>query len=395
MGKRNKICLGIDARMYGPKHTGIGRYVENLVSYIVSKARKNPEIKITLFARAADIPILKKKYGGSCSIVKADFPHYSLKEQLIFPFILYRARCHLIHFPHFNVPLFYFRPLAITVHDLTKHKFKSKDTTTHSPLFFFIKHWAYRLTIFWAVKRARLIITPSQYVKKEIIRYFHKDPQVIKVAYEGVDKKIKNNLRFGDKERKKVLRKYRISKPYFLYVGNVYPHKNVLQLIEAVKKLHQEFPQIELVIVCARNVFQERIVKQIEKLKAANFVRLTGFVPDKDLLVLYREALAFVFPSFSEGFGLPGLEAMASSTPVVASNASCLPEIYGSAALYFNPRQTSSLVKALKKIITSSNLRKKLINNGRQQVRKYSWEKMGKEIFKGYLAVLNRTSKVS
>jgi len=395
MEKGNKVCLGIDARMYGPKHTGIGRYVENLVSYVVNRARKNPQIKIILFARAADIPALKKKYGNFCSIIKADFPHYSLKEQLIFPFILYRARCHLVHFPHFNVPLFYFRPLAITVHDLTKHKFKSKETTTRSPFLFFIKHWAYRLTIFWAIKRARLIITPSQYVKKDIIRHFHKDSKAIKVAYEGVDKKIRNSLCPASKEKRGILKKYHINKPFFLYVGNVYPHKNVLQLIKAVKKLRREFPQVELVIVCARDVFRERIVKQTKELKATSFVRLTGFVPDKDLLVLYREALAFVFPSLSEGFGLPGLEAMAMGTPVISSSFSCLPEIYGSAAYYFNPQKEASLVKAMESVFTDSSLRKKLKEAGKKQVAKYSWEKMGEEIFNAYLAVFNKTDNVS
>jgi len=178
-------------------------------------------------------------------------------------------------------------------------------------------------------------------------------------------------------------------------VGNVYPHKNVPFLIRAVKRVRKKYPSLELAIVCSRNIFRKRLEAEIRKMGANSFVRLTGFVPDQDLGVLYKEALAFVFPSLSEGFGLPGLESMALGTPVVSSSFSCLPEIYGKAALYFHPQKLNSLVAALERIVEEESLRKELIRRGYKQVKKYSWLRMGKEIWAGYEAVLSKTSNVS
>jgi len=374
----NGVRIGIDARMYGLKHAGIGRYVKNLIEEISKSTIHNPQIQFILFLRKDDLSTLKNKYGRVFKYIEADFPHYSLKEQLIFPSVLRKAKCDLIHFPHFNTPLGYRQPFVVTVHDLTKHFSRGKETTTHTTILYCIKYWGYKIIFNNTIRRAKLIFADSNYVKQALIKQYQIKPEKIVVTYLGVEKK------FSTKKKKNLFKKYGITKPYLLYVGSVYPHKNIERLIEAVKEARNKLKNISLVIVCARNVFEQRLKSKIKTMNAQPYIKLTGFVSDKDLAILYHQSEAFVFPSLSEGFGLPGLEAMACGCPVVSSNATCLPEIYGNAVLYFNPLKTTDIAQKIVKIVGDTELRKNLIKKGHQQVKKYSWQKMAKEIIGGY-----------
>jgi len=176
-----------------------------------------------------------------------------------------------------------------------------------------------------------------------------------------------------------LLAKYKIKKPFVIYTGSLYPHKNVQTLVKAVKKIN-----LRLIVVCARNVFWRRFKKKVRMLKAEKLVTLTGFVPDKDLVALYQQAEAFVFPSLLEGFGLPGLEAMAVGLPVLAANASCLPEVYGQAAVYFDPLDVEEMARKIKKVVGNQKLKSKMVKLGYQQVKKYSWQKMAEQTAEVY-----------
>ncbi|MDO8487930.1 MAG: glycosyltransferase family 1 protein [bacterium] len=163
-----------------------------------------------------------------------------------------------------------------------------------------------------------------------------------------------------------------MKKPFLIYTGNLYPHKNVLILIEAAQKL-----KLDLAIVCARSVFESRLPK-------SKYVHFLGRVEDAELVKLYKQASCFVFPSLIEGFGLPGLEAMAVGLPVIAAQASCLPEIYGEAALYFDPYSLEDLVEKINTVMTDNKLCQDLISRGHQQVSKYSWSKMAEATWQIY-----------
>jgi len=142
-----------------------------------------------------------------------------------------------------------------------------------------------------------------------------------------------------------------------------------------------------LVIVCARNVFSERLRNKVVQMEAQEFVNLAGFVPDEDLAVLYRQAEAFVFPTLSEGFGLPGLEAMEAGCPVICSNIPVLREVYGEAAVYFNPLDTKDIAKKILEVMGQKDKRDNLREEREKQVRKYSWSKMAKETLSVYQSV--------
>ncbi len=167
-----------------------------------------------------------------------------------------------------------------------------------------------------------------------------------------------------------------MNKPYLVYTGNLYPHKNIPLLIKAVEKL-----KINLKVICARSVFASRLPE-------SKYVEYLGRISDEDMKKVYKDATAFVFPSLIEGFGLPGLEAMAVGLPVIAAKSSCLPEIYEEAALYFDPYDINDLVAKIKSVLSDDSLRKDLVKKGLAQVKKYSWAKMAKQTWEIYQNVL-------
>lgn len=369
--------IAIDARMYGLEHAGIGRYVLNLVKQIEKTDRKNEYFIL-----------LRKKYHQKLSFknprfkkILADFPHYSFKEQFFLPGILNRIKPDLVHFLHFNVPVFWQGRYLVTIHDLIKHQSRGVETTTRLVPLYWLKFLAYQLIIFLAIKRAKKIITPSQWWKKELVKKYHLKPTKVIVTYEGAGEFLNKKPNLSEP---KILEKYQINKPFVVYTGSLYPHKNVLRLAKAVSQIRE----LSLVVVCARNIFLEKFKKKLEKEGSLDSVVLAGFVPDSDLAVFYQKAEAFVTPSLLEGFGLPGLEAMATGLPVVSSNASCLPEIYGQAAVYFDPLDIEEMIKQIKLVINNKATRKELIRRGYQQVKKYSWQKMTEKTLRVYETAL-------
>lgn len=182
------------------------------------------------------------------------------------------------------------------------------------------------------------------------------------------------------------MKECKITSPYFIYAGNAYPHKNLKKLIEALITLNEISPvKASLVIASSRSVFTQRLEKIIQDRKAEKFVRLLGFVEDDDLTALYRGSVGFVFPSLSEGFGLPGLEAMAAGTLALVSEIPVFREVYQDAAIYFNPLDSSSIAKAMRDVLEmDGQKRQKLIAYGQNFVKRYSWSKMAQETLKIY-----------
>jgi len=377
--------IGVDARLFGPKDTGIGIYVENLINNLLSVDKVN---FYTVFVRK-DNPLLNSKFQiPNSKFVLVEARHYSLKEQFLMPYLVWKEKLDLMHYPHFNVPIFFPGKFVVTIHDLIKHTSKGVETTTRNPYFYWLKYLGYRLVFWLAVKRAKLIFVPSKTVALQLVKAYKIPESKIKVTYEGVNSK----FQIPNSKFQKILEKYEVKKPYLLYVGNVYPHKNVEKLIEAVKIVNQltisnQQLTIYLVVVCARSVFSERLEQKIKKIGAEKYVKLVGFVPDQDLKIFYQNATAFVFPSKSEGFGLPGLEAMACGLPVLASNIPVFKEIYENAVLYFDPEDPGDIAEKISKFLTDKKLQKRLKIAGLKLAKNYSWKKTALETLDGYQKV--------
>lgn len=173
---------------------------------------------------------------------------------------------------------------------------------------------------------------------------------------------------------------------YFIYVGNAYPHKNLKRLIEAMVKLNKKVKEnIELYIVSSRSVFTERLEKLVRELRAEEYIKLLGFVADDKLKILYKNSLAFIFPSISEGFGLPGLEAMNAQTLVACSDIPVFKEIYKDVPIYFNPFDVNSISDSMRLVLDMDpEAREKRIEKGLTLAKTYSWSKMAEETLKVY-----------
>lgn len=361
--------IGIDCRLWGVKHAGIGRYTENLVLNLQRVDSKNEYV---LFCRKVDFENIPAK--KNFKKVTADIPHYSLKEQTSLYRIFNRENLDLLHVPHFNVPLLYRKKFIATIHDVLWHDIKGLRVTTQTPHIYLAKYLAYRAVIRSTVKRAAKIITPSNFVREDLIKRFALQPNKVVVTYEGAPD-FRRNAKL-QMTNDKLLQKYSIRKPYLLYVGSLYPHKNVEIVVRALKET-ENLPH--LVVICSRSVFWERFREFVKREKAEDFVNLVGYVPDEELVTLYEHSEAFIFPTLSEGFGLPGLEAMAAGCPVVCSDIPVLHEIYGNAALYFDPRSKDDIADKINIILADHKLRSNLVKLGRSQSKKYSWRKMAEK----------------
>lgn len=356
----------IDARMYGTENGGIGRYVSSLVTGLMAIDKRNNYILL-----------LRKKYYNEIIVPEGwgkrlvDIRHYSFKEQVVLPGILRKENADIVHFPHFNIPIMFKGKYVVTIHDMLMHKRTGMNATTLPFCLYLVKRLGYKKTFSHAVNYASKIIVPTDFVKQELTRYFPGKSKAMSVIYEGVDKKVKAKLISSA-----YIRKNKIPIPYFLYVGSVYPHKNVERLIEAIGALNrQSYKKIHLVVVTPRNVFQKRLNDFVKKHNAYDYVVFTGFVSDDELAALYKNAVSFVYPSKEEGFGLPGLEAMANETLVLASDIPVFREIYKNNAVYFNPYDFSSIQKAMADVMAIENARKSVITKrAKKYATKFSWE---------------------
>lgn len=364
-----------DARHFGPGATGIGRYSHFLLTELQKLDDKNEYFVL-----------LQKKNFDSFALtapnfqkILVDIPIYGAREQLLLPSKILSLKPDLVHFPHFNVPVFYPGRFIVTIHDLIVSEFGGRRATTHPLPLYLIKRLGYHLTITSAVKRAAKIITPSNYVKNRMVAAFGVPGEKVAVTYEAAALPSTQARTRKEAEVENVLGRLRIQKPYLLYVGLVSPHKNVSRLLEAiaVTKTH-------LVIVSPRTVFIERLKDEIAQKGVGKYVQLVGYVSDPDLIDLYRQAYALVFPSLSEGFGLPAVEAMSFGCPVLCSNVSSLPEVAGEAALFFDPYDPRDIAEKITQILKDKKLRAGLVKKGLAQAKKYSWETMAKQTLRVY-----------
>ena len=233
-----------------------------------------------------------------------------------------------------------------------------------------------------AIKKARKILTISEFTKKEMIDLCGIDPDKIKVIYLGFDSGIFKPI--DDKEEiNQVLKKYKIPTDckYLFYVGRLEEKKNTPGLVKAFGKFTRDNinQNIKLVLAGSPGHNYEEIKKLINEYNISSDVIETGWVEESDLPYLYNGSIAFVFPSFYEGFGLPLLEAMSCGTPIIASNIASIPEVVQGSALLFDPNNPEDIKRAMQDIIGSDNKRNELIIKGFERVKDFSWEKCARE----------------
>ena len=375
--------IGIDARFFGPVGKGLGRYTERLIQNLEGVGNEH---EFVIFLRKENFGLYQPKSTRFRKVL-ADFAWYSFAEQVRFPALIAREGIDLMHFPHFNVPVFTPCPFVVTIHDLILFRYPTRRATTLNAAMYGFKYAAYLLTIRLAVWRAKKIIAVSEYTKKDIVRSLGVASERIAVTYEASDGVEAGQLTIPgtfDPGAKGIRR------PYFLYVGNAYPHKNLERLLAVFKKLRNEGVDAQLVLVGKIDYFYERLKGEAEKLgllEKGDAV-FYGYATEAELAELYRRARAYVFPSLLEGFGLPPLEAMRYGTPVAAADSSCLPEVLGDAALYFNPEDVDAMADVMRRIFSDETLRATLAERGFQRAERYSWKECAEGTYQTYLSSL-------
>ncbi len=365
MGKR----LVIDARWL---HTGIGRYVMNLLN----GSQHRNGISVRAIARKKDANRLR----GLCDEVTiVDLPIYGWREQLGIPWSARGAD--LLHVPHYNVPVLFRGNLLVTIHDLIHIMDPSLSRTPVA--------WAYaRPMLHFASRRACRIVTVSNFSKDRIVQLLGVPAEKVTVIYNGVHPRFR--CQDPAEARKRVSAALSLDYPYFLYVGNLKPHKNVECLLLGFALLRARgLSDCDLVIVGDDSRGRQLLQSTCARLDIARNVRFLSHIDDDLLPPVYAAAEMLVLPSLMEGFGFPVVEAMACGTPVVCARSAALPEIAGEAAIFFDPSSYEDLAAVLEHLLDSPDLRQTLRLNGLDRSRVFAWDECARNHYKLYQEIMS------
>jgi hypothetical protein len=374
--------IGIDARMYSSSFTGIGRYVFELIQNL---AKLDKKTEFIVFLNPSEFRHFKKP-GKNFRAVRVDARHYSPAEQTSFLAALIKERLDLMHFTHFNAPLLYLGRSVTTIHDLTLSKYPGQKMV--SPL----HRLAYNLVLRRAVSHASQLIAVSRNTKKDLRNLLDLHTKPIEVIYNGIGSEFKP-AKSRTAVKAKLAKKYNLKSDFLLYAGVWRDHKNLLGLFEAFARLRQTRKFASKLVITGRPdpIYAPTIYAKVKELGLDKAVIFAGLVPEADLIQFYQAARVFVFPSFYEGFGLPPLEAMATGTPVAASNTSSIPEVCGAGnAVFFDPKNHDEMATAIYRAWHDVRLRKQLIAAGKKRVKEFNWQQMAKETLAVYRAALDK-----
>ncbi len=349
--------------------TGISRYSLNLVKEL----EKLPaDYRFTVLLGPIDFPKWKP-HDSRFKKLLTPYKHYSMGEQFGLLRLLYSLKPDLVHFTAFNAPVLYFGKRVFTIHDLTLIHFKNVRNSLIHKLIYPIKYWVMRFILRCSVVRSVAIITPSEYVRQDVLNQWKKSwigkitPERITVTPEAVEDHT------GDKKQPRPLKE-----DYLLYVGAAYPHKNLEVLAKGYNRLLETHPNLKLVVIGTEDYWKKKLKSDYPN------ITLLGYLTYDKLVAHYQHASLFVFPSLSEGFGLPPLEAMAFGAPVLSSNRTAIPEACGDAAEYFDPHSAKDLADKAEGLLSNPEKRAEMSKLGKEQVKKFSWKKMAQQTLEVY-----------
>jgi glycosyltransferase involved in cell wall biosynthesis len=364
--------IAIDGREIGG--SGTGRYVEKLLQYLQILDRENEYI---VLMRPAVFNNWKPN-SSNFSKIKSPHKEFTFDEQMGLLRQINSLKVDLVHFPMVQQPVLYKGSTVTTMNDLTTLKFRNPSKNY---VVFSFKQWVYRWVNKKVARKSNELITFTEFVKNDVAGFAKVDKTKIKVISLAAEELN------GKQQPIQILD----GKDFIMFTGRPLPHKNLYRLIEAFKILRNKHPQLLLAIIGKRDASYNSYISFMEKHGVRDSVVFTDFIPDRQLKWALNNAKAYIFPSLSEGFGLPGLEAMHYGTPVISSNATCLPEVYGDAAHYFNPTDVNDVAAKIDEVLTSPKLHEDLARKGKVQVKKYSWQRMAEQTLEVYKKILKET----
>ncbi len=362
--------IAIDARTI---NSSTGRYIERLLYYL-QKIDKDNQYSVLL--RKKDLNFWVPT-ANNFSVVEADFKNFSFGEQIGLKQLLDRINPDVVHFCMPQQPILYKGKGVTTVHDLTLLRSYASDKNW---VIYHLKQAVGKLVFRRIMKTSFYIITDTLYTKKDLIDTYGLDSAKVAAIHLAAEQNVSELTPYPQP-----------FKNFILYVGQQPDYKNIRRLGDAHQQLLSKYPDLGLILV-GRKAKDVRNNETYFTSRNYKNILFTDFIADSQKDWLYTQASAYVFPSLMEGFGLPGLEAMVGGAPVVSSKATCLPEVYGDAAHYFDPNSTDDIARAIDEVLSSDSLRHSLIAAGHEQVKKYSWRRAAEQTHKTYLKALGSTS---
>ena len=346
--------IGIDCRKIGD--FGIGTYIRGLITGLLEI---EPSLNLVAFVHPSREHLLPLQHA--LEIRHETSPKYSLREIWQVGRNVDAARLDLFHAPHYVIPLTR-TPLVVTIHDLIH----LHPSTRHAnPLAGPYARWM----IGRAVRKSAAILTVSESVSLDILRRFPQTAPRLHVTLNGIDRRFRDSIR----ERSALAG----PRPYFLFVGNDKPHKNLDRLLEAFIQVRSAAPGVDLVLVGVNP----------EARRFGDGVHALGWVPDAELPALYQHALALVAPSLQEGFGLPVAEAMASGVAVIAADIPALREVAPHAALIADPHSPASIAEVMIEVMDNDEQRKRMIEAGLERSKQFDWARSARKTLEIYRSI--------
>jgi len=398
------MIIGIDAsRANLSRKTGTEWYSFYLIK---NMAKIDKENKYILYLNKPASPELKLAVKDNPNFVfkylKWPFHSFWTLGRLTLEMIWRRPD--VLFIPAHTMPLIYARKTINTIHDIAFTRdnslYRPAGVKTDGPLskrlieiliyiFTLGKYHSESLDYLdwstkFALKKAKKIITVSNFTKNEILNVYPKTKaSKLKVVHNGYNDDLYRVIN-DEAKVKAVLEKHDIEQPYFLYVGRIEKKKNTPALIEALAILRYSHPEIKekLVLIGDASYGYDEVKYVIEQFNLNNEVIMPGWVDEADLPYIFNGASAFIFPSKHEGFGIPILQAMACGLPTAVSNIPVFREVAGEAVLYFNHNDSRAISEAMANLVTDENLKASLKSRGLNWVKNFSWEKCAHETLK-------------
>ncbi|MDI7276139.1 MAG: glycosyltransferase family 1 protein [Anaerolineae bacterium] len=367
------MLIGIDAsRAVVARRTGTENYSVQVIRGLV-QAGKDHRFRLYLRDPAPE-GLLPRSAQVEHVIVRPHrlWTHVGLSRAML------RQPPEVLFIPAHVVPICHPRATVVTIHDLG-YRHYPRQHTLGARLYL-------DASSRFSCRAARRVIADSQATARDLEREYRVAPGKITVVYPGLDPAL---TRAEPAAQEAVRLRYRLRRPYVLYLGTIQPRKNLARLVEAFARLPVELGNVDLVLAGGTGWLADEVFRRVAGLGLESRVHFPGYVPYEDLAALLSAAECFVMPSLYEGFGLPVLEAMACGTPVLCSDASSLPEVAGDAALQFHPHDVGAMAEALARVLGDSALRQTLVQRGHARARLFSWERAAREV----LAVLTEAAQ--
>lgn len=356
--------IAIDARII---NSSTGRYIERLLTYLENIDSPHT---FTVLVRAKDKEYWKPT-NPNFTVAVADYHQYTFGEQLGFYTYLKKLDADLVHFCMPQQPLLYRGCSVTTVHDLNLLRIKENEGMSLPVLKF--KQAIFRYLLRSVTKRSARILTPTEFTRQDLLNFQPVSEEQVVVTYESADRVA---------ETEEPVEEF-AGKQFLTVVGRAETYKNQRGAIEAHQLLLVGHPDLHLVIIGKRDETSKQL-EQWTLREGYRNVHFFGFASDEQLAWFYSHCAVYVFASFMEGFGLPGLEAMKHGAPVASSNATCLPEVYGDAAVYFDPADHHDMAQKIDSILIDDGLRDELVEKGAKRAAVYSWQRMADETHQAY-----------